>query len=275
MTVCLAVSQKCRIFATTKATTAIVEIKKSKKADLERSRLTGFLLGLAISVSIFITAIEFNTGGDDTANANQPLDHLVKDLAIPAVDEQDQEASKPQTSLKNEILSPQPTDEPTIQKEDAEAEQPAEEALDAQAGQGEQQLSSVREAAATEEATPEPEAKATPAPPAPLDPVEPAEANATNLVVPPGGWAAFNKWMGETLRYPKDAEKRKIKGEVVLGFIVNTDGELTNIQIVKAGHDLLNQEALRVAKLMGPWKPGYKNHKPCRTYVELPITFNL
>lgn len=270
-----AMSNICTIFALAKQNTVAVEIKKSKKADLERSRLTGFFLGLAISASIFITALEFNSGAPTTQEADKPLDHLVKDLSIPAVDEQDREASHPETSLRNEITSPVESDEPVAQQEAADATEQATKASEAQTGQSDQQFASVREAEKTEEATPEPTEKTVTAPPAPLDPVEPAKATATNLPVPPGGWAAFNKWMGETLKYPKQAEKQKIKGELVLAFIVLPDGSVTNITIAKPAHELLNQEALRVAALMGKWKPGYKNHQPCKTYMELPITFNL
>lgn len=252
-----------------------MEIKKSKKADLERQRLTGFLLGLAISVSLFITALEFNSGAPQSTANDLPLDNLVKDLAIPAVDEQDREASKPQTNMKNEIAAPTETDETTVQRESAdEVKQEANSAEAAQAGLSDQQLTTIKEAAQAEEAQTEPQEKIVATPPAPLDPVEPAAATSTNLPVPPGGWAEFNKWMGETLKYPKGAERRKLKGELVLGFIVNADGTLSDIKIVKPANELFNQEALRVAALMKDWKPGYKAHKPCRTYMELPIAFH-
>lgn len=252
-----------------------MEIKKSRKADLEHSRLTGFLLGLAIALSLFITAIEFNSGAGSDDTKAQPLDHLVKDLSIPAVDEQDREASKPRTSLRNEITSTRENPETVVQQE---ADAPTVEAAEApqeQAGQGEQQLATVREAEQTETAVAEPQEQTVAAPPAPLDPVEPAKDNATNLPVPPGGWAEFNKWMGQTLKYPKEAAKRKVKGDVTLAFIVNADGSLSDVKVVKPGPPALNEEVLRVAALMDKWKPGYKNHKPCRTYMELPISFNL
>lgn len=253
-----------------------MEIKKSKKADLERSRLTGFLLGLAIAVSLFITALEFNSGAPGPSQADHPLDHLIKDLSIPAVDEQDQEASKPTSNLKNEILTPEKSEHTTVQKESADEIQPhTTEATEAQAGQGLQQFSTVQVADAPQETTEQPQEQAVTAPPAPLDPVEPGAKAATNLPVPPKGWAEFNKWMGENLKYPKQAEKKKIKGDVVLAFIVNPDGSISDIKLAKSGHALLNKEVLRVAHLMGKWKPGYKDHKPCKTYMELPIAFNL
>lgn len=252
-----------------------METKKSEKADLERSRLTGFLLGLAVSVSVFITVLNFNSSGPDAAS-EPPLDHLIKDLSIPAVDEQDREATKATTNRKNEILSPRANDKAEAQKEAAdEVEEEATTSTEAQAGQGVEQLSTVKMAQETEPTVSEEQETVTPAPPAPLDPVEDAATTATNLPVPPGGWAEFNQWMGRTLQYPKEAQQRKIKGQLVLVFFVNADGSLSNVHLAKKGHDLLNAEVLRVAALMKDWKPGYKNRKPCRMQVELPINFNL
>lgn len=168
------------------------------------------------------------------------------------------------------------SDETTVQRESADEVKPETSSAEmTQAGQADQQLTTVREAAETEAAQAEPQETAVAAPPAPLDPVEPAATTATNLPVPPEGWAEFNKWMGETLKYPKAAERRKLKGDLVLGFIVNADGTLSDIKIVKPADELFNKEVLRVAALMKPWKPGYKNRKPCRTYMELPVSFSL
>lgn len=253
-----------------------VEPKKSKRADLERSRLTGFLLGLAVSLSLFITVLNYNSEGSPSADTTPLPDHLVKDLSIPAVDEQDQSATHPTTSRKNEILSPRKTDRPEQPIESTEEVMPEARATDeAQAGTGTEQLTAVAIAQQTETATETPQQETPAAPPAPLDPVEDATETATNLPVPPGGWAAFNQWMGQTLQYPKEAQRKKIQGEVVLSFIVNADGSISDLQIARTAHQLLNKEVLRVAALMGEWKPGYKNHHPCRTYMELPIQFKL
>ncbi len=91
----------------------------------------------------------------------------------------------------------------------------------------------------------------------------------------PGGMSQFVKWLTETLVYPDQAMKRKIQGKVVISFIVEKDGSLSNLKVAKGAHRLLDAEAMRVAKLMPKWEAGKNNGKPCKTLVNLPIVFQL
>lgn len=91
----------------------------------------------------------------------------------------------------------------------------------------------------------------------------------------PGGMSQFVKWLTETLVYPDQAMKRKIQGKVVISFIVEKDGSLSNLKVAKGSHRLLDAEAMRVAKLMPKWEAGKNKGKPCKTLVNLPIVFQL
>ncbi len=91
----------------------------------------------------------------------------------------------------------------------------------------------------------------------------------------PGGMAALVQWLTKTIVYPPEAHRRNIQGRVVVSFVVNTDGSLSDIRLTKSAHTLLNREALRVAKLMPKWKPGVNNNKPCRTLFAIPIEFKI
>lgn len=91
----------------------------------------------------------------------------------------------------------------------------------------------------------------------------------------PGGMSQFVKWLTETLVYPDQAMKRKIQGKVVISFIVEKDGSLSNLKVAKGAHRLLDAEAMRVAKLMPKWEAGKNKGKPCKTLVNLPIVFQL
>ena len=91
----------------------------------------------------------------------------------------------------------------------------------------------------------------------------------------PGGMAALVQWLTKTLVYPPEARRRNIEGRVVVSFIINTDGSLSDIHLTKTVHTLLDREALRVAKLMPKWKPGVNNNKPCRTLFAIPIEFKI
>ena len=253
-----------------------MEIKKSKKADLERHSAQRYLLALAVAVALFITVIEFNSGSAPDTNEDKPLDHLVKDLATPAVDRQDRQANKPQTKLKNEIHSPEASDKaPQVEESSDQTPEKAKEATEAQAGQGLQQLATVKEAPKPEDVSSDPQPKVVNSPPAPLDPVAPATEDATNLAVPPGGWANFNKWMGQTLKFPQQALNAKQHGDLVVAFVVAEDGTVSQQKVVKSAGKLFDDEALRVIRMMGKWKPSYRNGAPCKSYIELPVSFNL
>ena len=91
----------------------------------------------------------------------------------------------------------------------------------------------------------------------------------------PGGMVEFMKWLTANLKYPDGALRHKIEGKVMISFIVNADGSVSDIKLVKGPHKLLNDEALRVAHLMPKWKPGLENGKPCRTMIAIPIVFEI
>ncbi len=91
----------------------------------------------------------------------------------------------------------------------------------------------------------------------------------------PGGMAALVQWLTRNIIYPQEARKHNIQGRVVVSFIINADGSLSDIHLTKTAHFLLDREALRVAKLMPKWKPGIANNKPCRTLFAIPIEFKI
>ena len=62
---------------------------------------------------------------------------------------------------------------------------------------------------------------------------------------------------------------------VMVSFIVNADGSISDIKLVKGAHKLLDDEALRVVRLMPKWKPGLEGGHPCRTMISIPIVFEI
>lgn len=91
----------------------------------------------------------------------------------------------------------------------------------------------------------------------------------------PGGVAKMNEYLSNSIVYPDYAIENNIEGRVVVEFIVNADGTLTNLQIKRSIHESLDNEALRVVKSMPKWKPGKMNGKLVRVKYVLPISFNL
>lgn len=91
----------------------------------------------------------------------------------------------------------------------------------------------------------------------------------------PGGTNGLMMWLSENIRYPENAQKNNIQGKVVVRFIVEKDGSIRNAEIVRGVDQDLDEEALRVVKLMPKWNPGKYKGEPVASYFYLPINFNL
>ena len=91
----------------------------------------------------------------------------------------------------------------------------------------------------------------------------------------PGGVEAMYKWLAEHLKYPAEAAKKKVQGRVMVQFVVEKDGTITQAEVKRSPDDLLSEEALRVVQLMPKWTPGKVGGKPVRTVFNLPISFRL
>lgn len=87
-----------------------------------------------------------------------------------------------------------------------------------------------------------------------------------DLILPhfPNGDDAMTKFIDKNLVYPSEARKQEIRGEVITQFVVEADGRLTGIQVIQSVHPLLDNETVRVAKLMPKWVPALKKGKPIK-----------
>ena len=91
----------------------------------------------------------------------------------------------------------------------------------------------------------------------------------------PGGMQALMAFLIENIQYPADAQKQKVDGRVLVNFVVEKDGSITEVKVLKPGFPSLDAEAIRVVKAMPKWKPGYQNGQPVRVQYTVPINFSL
>ncbi len=91
----------------------------------------------------------------------------------------------------------------------------------------------------------------------------------------PGGSEALSKYLSESIKYPEEAEEKGIEGKVILTFIVEKDGSISEIEVVNPVNPLLDNEAVRVIKAMQGWTPGKQNGKTVRVKYTIPVTFKL
>ena len=90
-----------------------------------------------------------------------------------------------------------------------------------------------------------------------------------------GGQPALMRYLIENVRYPKAAVEAKQQGRVVVQFVVEKDGAVSGVKLLKSVTPLLDAEAIRVVKAMPKWNPGKKDGKLVRVRYALPVSFRL
>lgn len=91
----------------------------------------------------------------------------------------------------------------------------------------------------------------------------------------PGGISAFGEFLGRNIRYPADSRRNGTQGRVLLSFVVERDGSLTDFHVVRGVDSSIDREAIRVLKMSPNWSPGIQNGKPVRVAYSVPIAFTL
>lgn len=90
-----------------------------------------------------------------------------------------------------------------------------------------------------------------------------------------GGDAALLKYLRENLKYPDKTKDRGVQGRLVIGFIVEKDGSLTDVKVLRPVDIDLDAEALRVVKGMPKWIPGCQDEQLVRVRYNVPVSFRL
>lgn len=235
-----------------------MELKKSPKADLERGRARRFFYALLLVTVALLVLVHIPLGDDEDEFSDEEIEEITEELDM--MEEEKNEDRIPLLPLepeKKQALKVVETEEPQqAQKEDES------EPLNTDGNN----LDQAMETDDTEDDMP---------------PVVDTNDNPLNFRVVqdlpqfPGGAAAFMKWLTSNLTYPPFAKMRKIQGKVLVQFIVNTDGSISDIKVAKSLEPNCDNEAMRVMHKMPNWKPGIQNDKPCRTMVAVPIVFRL
>jgi protein TonB len=229
-----------------------MEVKKSSKADLTRFRVQGFLLGFVFALSCLFVAFEYSVTPDDPLDDPDLLQQFAGDEELAPLMRPENELAlapkaEPEPSVKLKVV------EDDVQQEPLQPDEPVETDLDSDMSETE-----------VEEETPQEQQDE-----------QPRTRIVEDIPQFPGGPLEFIKWLTRNLKYPPSAQSRNIQGKVVAEFIVNKDGSVTDVKVIKSLHPLCDREALRVLSMMPRWTPGIENDQPCRTKVCIPIVFRL
>ena len=230
-----------------------MEIKKSPKADLEGKYTQRFVLGIVVALTMLYVALEYNMDSDDVLDDPELIEILSSDEELAPLMREQPEVT----------LAPKAKPEPTVklkvvEEESTETEEPVREPEQTLEGDVADELPDADEQHAEEEG----------------DEVLSFRV-VEDLPQPPGGYHEFMKWLTRNIKYPTVVQQRKQQGKVVAEFIVNKDGSVTDVGVVKSLCTECDEEALRVLRMMPRWTPGIQNNKPCRTKVCIPIVFKM
>lgn len=90
-----------------------------------------------------------------------------------------------------------------------------------------------------------------------------------------GGEEEMYKFLSETIKYPVEAQKRKIQGQVIAQFVIGKNGEISDVKVIRGIHPILDNEAVRVIRAMPDWNPGQQKGEKVKVIYTLPIQFKL
>lgn len=110
---------------------------------------------------------------------------------------------------------------------------------------------------------------------APEDTAAPVFMIVEEAPVYPGGTEAMSKFLSDNLRYPKKARRKGIEGQVIVSFVINEDGSINRITIVKGLGYGCDEEVIRVISTMPSWKPGRQKGENVKVRFLLPVRFQL
>jgi len=237
-----------------------MEIKKTTKASLESVSSLAFLMGLVVGLAILFVGFEWSAK-ELKISENERIADILAEEEIDITTQQQEEAPPPP-----------PPPPPQQQEVQAEVLTIVEDNVDV----GNQTLMS------TEDSQREAQTQTYVAPTVVAAVVveeEMPEQHIFEIVedMPefPGGMGACLAFLGNNIKYPVVAQENGISGRVVVAFVVNQDGSIVDIEIMRSIDPSLDKEAMRVVATMPKWTPGRQRGKPVRVKFNVPVTFRL
>ena len=224
-----------------------MQVKKSENASLEKDKLVYVLMGLVFTLSLVYVALEWT---------EEVTKYEVTDTEFLFEEEVEIQQTTQET--------PPPPPPPAVQEVEV--------------------LNVVEDNVETEsiEVNAEDDKAEEVVIAAPVEaPVEEEEEEVVFVVVEsmpefPGGQQALFKYLSENVKYPVIAQENGIQGRVICQFVVNKDGSIVDVEVVRSGGDpSLDKEAVRVIKSMPKWKPGKQRGKAVRVKYTVPVNFKL
>ena len=236
-----------------------MEVKKSKKADLEGSKSTGLLIGYIVALAAMFACFEYTT-----------RTYAETDVVYSTVAYVSEEEVVPITQPIFTAAPPPPAETPAVA-----------EILDIVDNNTDIEEEKIETSEDTHEAQSGPVAHMSGPVMAAPGPIQ-EEGDETEIfeVVEqnpsfPGGDEALMKWLQKNLKYPPVAQENNIQGKVYIQFVVNKDGSIVDPKILRSADTSLDKEAMRVVQAMPKWTPGKQRDRAVKVTYTFPVIFQL
>ena len=229
-----------------------MEIKKSPKADLEKGKTMNVLMGMIVGLAIMFVGFEWSSREITIAQDEGVADVIAEEeVEITRQEDAPPPPPPPPAPAVAEVLT---VVEDDVQLDDVDI------------------LSSEDDASTAQVQTY--------TPPAVVEEEEEESAQQIFTVVEempefPGGQGALLQYLSKSIKYPVIAQENGIQGRVSCSFVVEKDGSVTDVQVLRGVDPSLDKEAIRVITAMPKWKPGKQRGKPVRVKYTVPVTFRL
>ncbi len=227
-----------------------MELKKNDRVNLEKRKGVFFQLGLVIALSLILIAFEWTSGGLSANEFDTGDSEQIEEEIIPITRQEQPEPPKPPEPPKvTEVLQIVEDDvvlEDELQLEDFEVDQESE--IEIMEFSEEEEEEEEAEIFFIVEDMPSFQGK---------------------------GQDGFRTYIGNNLQYPEIAAENGISGRVFVKFVIEPDGSISNVGIVRGVDPALDKEAIRVVKSSPKWAPGKQRGKPVRVSFTFPINFVL
>ncbi len=228
-----------------------MEVKKSQKADLEGKKGVFFEIGLTLALAILLFAFEWKSSSEEVSQFQTVAEEQIEEEIIPITQQMLKPPPPPPPA-------PKLTDLIDIVEDDTQIDEELE----------------IQDVDDTSENTDVP---------TDVDDFgtygdEDTGDTEVFVVVEdmpsfPGG--NVQKWIAKNVKYPVLAMENGIQGKVYIQFVIERDGSITDVKVLRGVDASLDKEAVRVVKAMPKWKPGKQRGKPVRVSYTLPINFQL
>ena len=228
-----------------------MEAKKNPKADLEKRRGLYLEIGLVVVLAVALVAFEWK-------NYDQEQIEVVQRTAIDEVEDVIIQTQQEELPPPPPPEQPEVTTDLNVIEDDAESEN----VLDMSSFQRQEEATNI-------EITP-----------VQIEEEEEEEEQTIFQVVEndpeyPGGIEAMYKYLAQNIKYPQIAKENNITGRVYVGFVVERDGSVSNVKVLRDIGGGCGAEAVRIVKSMPKWTPGKQRGKAVRVQYQIPVNFTL